>query len=310
MNKRTNRLINNIFEGANFNIKSDDEVLMELEKLSIKYKNSSNKDEIESEMKDAEESNNIRLSKKYLSDALLTQSDDNAIEYAKKAIELDPDNLEAEALLVEYEEELVNKLSKYNKLIDKVKEKLKELNIDLKKNIGFLWEFEESQLLLRLYYNKIYTLKSLGRYRDVIALSKEYLALDKEDRMEVKYMLEEAYCFVEEFEKCKEVYDEFLNKTPLSIFILSIMYFKKGEYESSIWYLNKLNDINPFIIKNLTKTLSSIIDDDVIQGENNVINSIYNPKEEADFTIREVLHLLASTPAFIVYLRNNFMEEE
>ena len=123
-------------------------------------------------------------------------------------------------------------------------------------------------------------------------------------------MLEEAYCFVEEFEKCKEVYDEFLNKTPLSIFILSIMYFKKGEYESSIWYLNKLNDINPFIIKNLTKTLSSIIDDDVIQGENNVINSIYNPKEEADFTIREVLHLLASTPAFIVYLRNNFMEEE
>ena len=230
MNKKTDRLLKQIIDNSTYiDLKSNKEVEDNLQKIYERY------NEIFGEtIGNLEE--NKKTSKDYLDKALLCESDEDAVEYAKKALKLNPENIEAKALVLSFEDELIEKITEYNELIEKVKKRLKEEHIIINKNIGFLWEFEESQLYLRLKYDKMYTLKSLGRYKEVIKIGQELLRLDPEDRLGAKYILLEAYTFLEEIKKGEELFEKSDNNDTLLLFIMCILNYKKEIIINHFYY--------------------------------------------------------------------------
>lgn len=244
---------------------------------------------------------NIEDDPKFESDDLLeeaynTSSKIKAIKLAKQALEIYPDNIDAECFIAEYEENQIKKLEKYNKIIEKATELLKKDNMFDKDNIGDFWEMIETRPYMRARYNKITILMDLGRYTEAIKECEEILTLCKNDNLGVRYTLIGLYCILEKFEECENLFKRFKENSAFMLFPMSIMYFKKGNYKKSKKYLNDTENANSHIIQILTNKK-------VMHNEANEIE-YYAPGsiEEASIIIQDLFYLLSSVPSFITYL--------
>ena len=103
-----------------------------------------------------------------LEEALESTSKNNAIKLAKQALEIYPDNIDAENLIAEYEENLIKKLKKYDVIIEKATKLLEAQNMFDKENIGEFWLILETRPYMRARHNRILVLMQLGRYTEAM----------------------------------------------------------------------------------------------------------------------------------------------
>ena len=285
--------------------KETEKIFSQMNKYMEQF-NFDNEEQMEKEMKNfIQKLNNNEIEfdddQKFKSDDLLeeaynTSSKTKAIKLAKQALELNPENIDAECFIVEFEENLIKKLSKIEDIVKKATKLLEKDNMFDKENIGYFWGMMGTRPYMRARNMKITILMDLGRYTDAIKECEEMLKLCESDNLGIRYTLIGLYCILEKFEECEKLYKKFNEYSAFMLFPMAIMYFKKGDYKKSKKFLRDLQGVNPYIIK--------ILKNDITTVENSENIEYYAPgsREEASIIIADLLYLLITVPSFMRFI--------
>lgn len=243
-------------------------------------------------------------SPKYNSDELLEQALDatsksKALKYAKQALEVYPDNIDAEALIAEFEDNPIKRLKKFDSIVEKATKLLEEQNMFDKENIGEFWLILDTRPYMRARYNKMLLLKELGRYTEAAKECEELLTLCENDNMGIRYILIGLYCILEKFEECEKLYKKYKDQSLFMVFTMSIMYFKKGDYKKAKQYLAKSEEQNEFI-------LDFLLDENGEFIKSKADYYSYGSEEEAFIAINDLIYLLASVPTFVAFIESEY----
>ena len=164
-----------------------------------------------------------------------------ALKYAKKAAELEPDNLDAAAMVIELSCTSSEKLSeKYKNLIDETEDKLKEQGYFEDDNIGEFWLIFETRPYMRLLEKYASHFVQCGQMRLAISVYEKMLKLCINDNLGVRYTLMHLYTYLEDEQSALELYEKYPEESTQFLLPLSILYYKLGDLRKSNQYLKKL----------------------------------------------------------------------
>lgn len=287
MSKETEKIFLKMHEYMEqFDFDNEEQMKKEMQKFIQKLNNN----EIEFEDEPRFQSDNL------LEEAYNTTSKTKAIKLAKQALEIYPDNIDAECFITEFEENQIKKLSKMEAIIEKAKKILEKDNVFERENIGHFWGMIETRPYMRARNRKITILMDLGRYTEAIKECEEMLRLCENDNLGIRYTLIGLYCILEKFEECEKLYKKFNEYSAFMLFPMAIMYFKKGDYKKSKKFLKDVQEVNSHIIKILKNDIAMLANSEDIE--------YYAPGsiEEASIIVTDLLYLLGSVPSFITFM--------
>ena len=268
------------------NLETEEEINAEIQK----FMQSINREELEFEDTPEFKSDDL------LEEAYEAETEEEARKLAKKALEVYPDNIDAQTFLANMEEKPINRLKKLDWAIENARKILEEKGFFEKDNIGDFWMIVETRPYMRARNFKVEILMFLGRYREATKECEELLELCESDNIGIRYKLIGLYCFLEEFDKCEKLFKKYNEDSAFMLLPMSIMYYKKGDYKKAEKMLNRLDEENPYIIDS--------IQNNGIYGE---LVEYYEPgsEDEADLVRMEFFYLIASVPSFF-----SFVEEK
>lgn len=258
-----------------------------MSKKTEKIINMLNNDEMEFEETPKMKSNDL------LDEAYETSSKVRAKKLAKQALEIWPDNIDAECFLADFEENQIKRLSLYNNIVKKATMLLEDEELFDEENIGHFWGLIETRPYMRARVNKVKILEDLGRYSEAIKEYEEMLKLCEGDNLGLRYNLMILYCMLEKFDECEKLYKKYNEDSAYMLFIMSFMYFKKGDYRNSKKLLKQLNNYNEYVYCILNKDYELKRDVDYYG---------HGSLNEASMIIENSLCLIGSTPSFVTYL--------
>ncbi|MEI3360424.1 MAG: hypothetical protein V8R74_03495 [Clostridia bacterium] len=243
--------------------------------------------------------------KKEESDDLLFEAYDEpneaeAIKLAKKALELNPENIDAENFITEHEKKTIKKLERYEATLNKEKARLDKEEYFSEENMGGFWRLIGTRPFMRTKRNYMLTFMSLGRYTNAIKQGEELLELNESDNQGIRYMLMGLYTILERFEDAEKLYKKYSEGSAFMLLPLAIMYYKKGDYNKSKKILKKLKESNEFVIDFLTGARK------LTKAKINKFEAeeAFDLRSEAEayFVIKDYGYLLAIVPSFSEFI--------
>lgn len=241
---------------------------------------------------------NAESSDDYLELAESAATKKTALKYAKKAIELDPDNLDASVMVAELTTSSTEKLlEKYKNLIGKAREKLKAEGYFEDNCIGDFWDILETRPYMRLLDKYSDSLVRCGKMRLAISEYEEMLRLCEGDNLGVRYRLMHLYAFLEDemsaLKLCQNYSDE---ESTQFLLPLSILYYKLGNLREANNYLRRLCAVN----KDTLKFFNGLVKGDLDGYFKNMNSFGYRPFTIEEFFVEaeENLFLFASVSAY------------
>ena len=227
---------------------------------------------------------------------------DRALKYAKKAAELEPDNLDAAAMVIELSCTSSEKLSeKYKNLIDETEDKLKEQGYFEDDNIGEFWLIFETRPYMRLLEKYASHFVECGQMRLAISVYEKMLELCTNDNLGVRYTLMHLYIYLEDEQSALELYEKYPEESTQFLLPLSILYYKLGDLRKSNQYLKKLIEVN----EDTRKFFNSLIDGSLMESVGDMTPYGYRPFTIEDFVIecKENYFLFSSMPEYFVWAK-------
>ena len=215
-----------------------------------------------------------------LAEEALTKA--KAEKYIKKALELEPDNMDAISASLDMIEdstwEYYQKLSEAVKNGTRFMEKEGLMDGD---SIGEFWGILETRPYMRL----------LNRYADFMAeagmmglAAKEYeemIRLSENDNLGVRYSLMHVYAYLEQEEPALELHKKYDGYEETQMLLpLSVLYFKRGDFDKAEDYLKRLCVAN----KDTKKFFRAIKKDKLDHYVEEISGYGYQP-----FTIQELI---------------------
>lgn len=204
------------------------------------------------------------------------------LEYLTKALELEPDNLDAACMLAEVNakkpEELLENLSS---LIEKGNS-LMEKEGYFQDCMGDFWGVLETRPYMRLRHSYLELLIRCGMMGKAVREAEEMLRLCENDNLGVRYVLMHLYAYLENEEGALALhkkYDEYEESQML--FPLAVLYYKKGNFEASLQYLRRLAKAN----KDTKKFLRMMVNN----GLDEYLDKM-NPYGYQPFTMEELIY--------------------
>jgi len=166
--------------------------------------------------------------------------------YVKKAMELEPDNLDAiNASLDFIEDQTWEYYQKLSEAVKKGTKLMEKEGLMAQENIGHFWGILETRPYMRLRARYVDFLIEAGMMNRATSECEEMIRLSENDNLGMRYRLMHLYAFLEKEEaalKLHEKYDG--NEETQMLLPLSILYFKLGEMEKAEEYLLRLKDAN------------------------------------------------------------------
>lgn len=223
-----------------------------------------------------------------------------AIKLAKQALEVNPNNIDAENFITNFETNTIKKLKKYEETLNKEKANLEKDDFFNKENIGIFWGIIETRPYMRTKHSYMLTLIELGRYTEAVKQGEELLKLCESDNLGIRYLIMGLYTVLEKFEECEKIYNKYSDDSTFMLFPLSIMYYKKGDYRKCKKVLKQIKDKNNYILDYLIGNIkfSKTKIEDI---ENNGTYS-WGSETEAYFVIKDYKYLLAIVPTYIEFI--------
>lgn len=224
-----------------------------------------------------------------------------AFNYAKKALKLEPNNLDAERIMAQCGSagpiDLLKKLERAVKHGDQVMEKEGYLDED---SIGSFWGILETRPYMRLRSSYMETLCNCGLLKKAVEECEEMIRLSENDNLGIRYRLMHLYAFYEEETKALELHKRYEgNEETQMLLPLSVLYFKKGDWDKAEAYLKRLSKVN----KDTGKFLKSIMEDDMDRQLRNMDSFGYRPFsiEELVMELMDNELLFDATPAYFMW---------
>lgn len=243
--------------------------------------------------------------KREQSDDLLFEAYDEpikskAIKLARQALEINPDNIDAENFITKFEVNTIKKLERYKETLDKEQANLEQEGFFNKENIGIFWGLMETRPYMRTKHCYMLTLMELGRYTEAIKQGEELLELCKSDNQGIRYLIIGLYTVLEKFEEGEKIYNKYLDNSTFMLFPLSIMYYKKGDYRKSKKILKSIQENNEYILKYLKQEIK-FTKAKIDNIENNGTYS-WGSDAEAYLVVKDYKYLLETVPTFIEFV--------
>ena len=193
------------------------------------------------------------------------------MEYLQKAIELEPDNVDAQCALI-----MCSSEDKPHECMKAIEELILKETGRLRQegyfdSVGDFWEISETRPLLRVHVCYLDGLIEMGMMHRAIDEAKEILKLCKSDRLGIRYRLMHLYAYLEDELHAVALYKQFgeCNDTPM-LFPLALLYYKIGDEEKAEEYLLRLAANNKDTKKFMTdyvhkkvKAKDEILDSDI-----------------------------------------------
>lgn len=223
-----------------------------------------------------------------------------AIKLARQALEVNPNNIDAENFITKFETNAIKKLKKYEETLNKEKENLEKDDFFNKENIGIFWGLIRTRPYMRTKHSYMLTLMELGRYTEAVKQGEELLELCKSDNLGIRYLIMGLYTILEKFEECEKIYRKYSDDSTFMLFPLSIMYYKKGDYRKCKKILKQIKDENNYILDYLIGNIkfSKTKLEDI---ENNGTYS-WGSEAEAYFVTKDYKYLLGTVPTYIQFI--------
>lgn len=245
----------------------------------------------------------------YLELADSAESQKTALKYAKKAVELEPDNVDALSAVIELSCSTPEKLAeKYAELINETENKLKEQGYFDSENIGDFWLIFETRPYMRLLQKYGDNFVECGQMRFAISIFEKMLELCTNDNLGVRYSLMHIYAYLEEEEAALKLYKKYPENDTQILLPLSILYYKLGDYRKANQYLKKLNDIN----KDTPKFFNTISEKDLMEVFENMSPYAYRPctLEEFIVELEENSFLFETSNAYFLWARKKISSKK
>lgn len=223
-----------------------------------------------------------------------------AIRLAKQALEINPDNIDAENFITKFETNTIKKLGKYKETLDKEQAKLEKEDLFNKENIGIFWGLIETRPYMRTKHCYMLTLMELGRYTEAIKQGEELLKLCENDNQGIRYLIMGLYAVLERFEECEKIYNKYSDDSTFMLFPLAVMYYKKGDYRKCKKLLKEIQENNEYLLDYLIgiKKFTKAKIEDI---EKNGTYS-WGSESEAYLVAKDYKYLLETVPSFIEFI--------
>lgn len=240
---------------------------------------------------------NASSSDDFLELAQSASSKSAALKYAKKALELDPDNIDAAVMTADLTASSIEKLlEKYKKLIGKAEEKLEAEGYFEENCVGEFWLIIETRPYMRLLYEYSDNLVTCGKMRLAAAEYEKMLRLCEGDNLGARYRLMHIYAFLEDEQSALGLLKKYPDDDTQFLLPLSVLYYKLGNLRESNKYLKKLCEIN----KDTRKFFNGVIKGNLKQYLKNASPYGYRPFTIEEFAAEAVENsfLFACTSAY------------
>ena len=207
----------------------------------------------------------------------------DAQKYAKKALQLDPYNFDAEMVIIDIKSKnSTNLLKNYALAVQKATNVMKKEGYFEDEYIGIFWGVVETRPYMRLRGRYVMELLKCGMIGQARKECEEMLCLCEGDNMGMRYVLMHIYAYFEDEDsaiKLLKKYDSYYETEML--LPLSILYYKKSDYSKALQYLRKLNGAN----KDLKKFLRLFTDKGLEEFEGFELEGGYQPGTIEEFMV-------------------------
>ncbi len=206
-----------------------------------------------------------------------------AEKYIKKALELEPDNMDAVSASLDLIEddstwEYYQKLSEAVKNGAKLMEKKGFMDED---SIGEYWGILETRPYMRLLNRYAEFMAEAGMMSLAAREYEEMIRLSENDNLGVRYSLMHVYAFLEQEEPALELHKRYDGYEETQMLLpLSVLYFKRGDFDKAEDYLKRLCATN----KDTKKFFRAIKKDKLDHYVEEISGYGYQP-----FTIQELI---------------------
>lgn len=206
-----------------------------------------------------------------------------AEKYIKKALELEPDNMDAISASLDLIEddstwEYYQKLSEAVKNGAKLMEKKGFMDED---SIGEYWGILETRPYMRLLNRYAEFMAEAGMMSLAAREYEEMIRLSENDNLGIRYSLMHVYAFLEQEEPALELHKKYDGYEETQMLLpLSVLYFKRGDFDKAEDYLKRLCATN----KDTKKFFRAIKKDKLDHYVEEISGYGYQP-----FTIQELI---------------------
>jgi len=187
-----------------------------------------------------------KTSDNFLELAEETNDEKLALKYARKALKLDKDNLDAEKFIAELiSTNQIDMLKRFEKILKHGDEIMHKNGYMNKEYIGRFWSILETRPYMRGKYRYMDILKECGMLCFAISECEDMIRLCENDNLGIRHILMALYAFTENEEKALTLYKKYSGHGETQILLsLSILYYRKKNLKKSLSYLKKLENIN------------------------------------------------------------------
>ncbi len=222
-------------------------------------------------------------------------------EYARKALELDPDLLDAEYLLTSLHAKVTGSYqAELEALLKKGEEQLLGKGITRKSDAGEYYALHETRPYLRVYKAYIDLLIDEGKLRKAVEACKDVLYLNEGDNMGVRYTLMALYALLEDRESGEALYQKYPEESGFMLLPLIALYYRLDDKAKATEWLSVLTGQ----IKGVKKALKELLRMDEYDLVNLSKIPYYSPftAEELQLAYVGCDYLYGTMPDFVPWM--------
>ena len=237
----------------------------------------------------------------YLDLAEQAASKKKCVEYLHKALELEPDNLDAKLQLITRttEQQLDEQRLALQELLDAADKQMEQTGA-FKEYAGEFWTAPETRPYMRVRYTYFDVLISCGMMRQAISEGQRLLELCESDDLGVRYQMMHLYVFMEDELHALALHKQFDSYEETQMLLpLAVLYYKLNQFDKAEDYIKRLAKANKDTKKFLRAAAHDELDDYIDE---------LNPYGYQPFTIEELLdelmkssYLFESVPYFFAW---------
>ena len=227
-----------------------------------------------------------------------SKSTAEALKYAKKALELDPNNLDALSLSINISSsDIIDRLKRYGDAVKRGNEVMKNGG-HFENDRGHFWGVLETRPYMRLRDSYADILVACGMYGKAISEYEEMLDLCENDNLGCRQNLMCLYAMMEKEDEAIALKKRYDGEDTRMLFPLSVLYFRKGNLDKAEEYLKRLCKAN----KDTKKFIKTYLDGRMEREVNKISGYGYRP-----FTIEEYAAIYMESGYIIEYNRGYFL---
>lgn len=234
----------------------------------------------------------------YMELAEQASSKKKSLEYLHKALELEPENVDAQLQLISItlKDKPDEQLPALRQLMDAAARQLEQEGC-FKEDVGDFWGVPETRPYMRVRYTYFYVLISCGMIRYAISEGEELLRLCENDNLGVRYQLMHLYAYTEDEMHALALHKRFDSYEETQMLLpLAVLYYKLNQFEQAEDHIKRLAAVNKDMKKFLRAAAGNQLDQFLIDMD---------PYGYRPFTMDELLtdlmtstYLFASVPYF------------